>query len=289
MRTHSHSSEIRRILVALDASPHSLAALEAAVDFAARIQAELTGLFVEDVELLRLADSPYAFEILLPSATIVPLERAAMEAKLKAHSEGVKNALAAAAQRARVPWSFRTARGHVASEILAALAEADLLAMATIGSTFGRHFRFGSAALDSAKSALPVLLLPAHGRPLKGHLLVLYDGSAAARRQMSFAAGLASAGANRITVLLASVDQKRVGEWKEELKGLLGGSGADITYRSFDPKDDAALVRAIKAEKEGVLLLAGRIFLEKLRNLESYLDESEMSLLLCDGSEVEAE
>jgi K+-sensing histidine kinase KdpD len=51
---------IRRILVALDASPDSLAALKTAADLARRMEAELMGLFVEDIELLRMADSPYA-------------------------------------------------------------------------------------------------------------------------------------------------------------------------------------------------------------------------------------
>ena len=43
---------IRRILVALDASPHSLAALEAASELADALKAELVGIFVEDVNLL---------------------------------------------------------------------------------------------------------------------------------------------------------------------------------------------------------------------------------------------
>ena len=52
----------RRILVALDASPHSLAALEAAAELAASLRAELIGLFVEDANLLRVAGFPFARE-----------------------------------------------------------------------------------------------------------------------------------------------------------------------------------------------------------------------------------
>ena len=40
---------IRRILVAIDGSSHSLAALDAAADLASRLRAELSGLFVEDI------------------------------------------------------------------------------------------------------------------------------------------------------------------------------------------------------------------------------------------------
>lgn len=65
---HSNAALIRRILVALDTSPSSQAALEAAVALAERLNAEVCGLFVEDVDLLRVAESPYAREILYPSA-----------------------------------------------------------------------------------------------------------------------------------------------------------------------------------------------------------------------------
>ncbi|MGB7837261.1 MAG: universal stress protein, partial [Terrimicrobiaceae bacterium] len=59
---------IRRILVALDASAHSRAALEAACELALGLDAELSGLFVEDINLLRLAQLPFASEISYPSA-----------------------------------------------------------------------------------------------------------------------------------------------------------------------------------------------------------------------------
>ena len=50
---------IRRILVALDASPSSLVALEEAAKLAAVWDAELAGVFVEDSELLRMAQLPF--------------------------------------------------------------------------------------------------------------------------------------------------------------------------------------------------------------------------------------
>jgi nucleotide-binding universal stress UspA family protein len=212
-----------------------------------------------------------------------------MESKLRAHSEGARTALAKAAERKRVPWSFRTARGHVASEILAALAEADLLAMATLGHPFRRYFRFGSAAPERVETELPVLLLAARGAPFKGHLVVLYDGSPAAKRRISIAAELARAGANRITILIAAADRQSAERMQHGLESFLAGCGAEIHFRSFDSKDEAALIRAVKAEREGVLLLPGRKALEKHPDLESYLDESEMSLLLCDGSEADEE
>ena len=54
---------VRRILVALDGSVHASGALEAATALAARLHAELEGIFVQDVDLARLAALPIGREI----------------------------------------------------------------------------------------------------------------------------------------------------------------------------------------------------------------------------------
>ena len=63
MSEEKHDLIIRRILVGLDASPRSLSALEVACDLAARFRAELEGLFVEDIDLLRACELPFTREI----------------------------------------------------------------------------------------------------------------------------------------------------------------------------------------------------------------------------------
>ena len=54
---------VERILVAIDASPGSLAAAETAARLAALLNAELEGLFVEDDRLLRLPAAPLARQV----------------------------------------------------------------------------------------------------------------------------------------------------------------------------------------------------------------------------------
>jgi nucleotide-binding universal stress UspA family protein len=281
---------IRRILVALDASSHSLAVVEAAVELAARLEAELLGLFVEDIELLRLADSPYARELLYPSAKEVPLSRTSMEAKLRAQSEQARKALVASAERSQVRCSFRIVRGEVTSEILAAASEADLLALGRIGWSFGSPVRMGSTALEFATSAIPVLLVSEQGVPPDVRLVVHYDGSAAARRGLLTAAQLARPGKGGITVLLAAANRQRASMMQDEVNALLEGKGIAVRYREIDPQDEMSLFRALKAEKPGILVLGGRESLRKSQSIEVLLREIEMPLLLLgDGSEPEAE
>jgi nucleotide-binding universal stress UspA family protein len=101
MKQEEREPAIRRILVALDASRHSLAALEAAAELAARLKAELAGLFVEDINLVRLAGLPFAREIRYPSATIQQLDSPRLEQELKVQATRMRRALAAAAEQAQ--------------------------------------------------------------------------------------------------------------------------------------------------------------------------------------------
>jgi len=274
---------IRRILVALDSSPHSLAALEAAVDLAASVEAELAGLFVEDIELLRMADSPFARELLYPSATAAPVNRATMERKLRAQSEQARAALAAAAQRAQVPWSFRTVRGQVTPEVLAAAGEADLLAMGKLGWSLGAKVRIGSTALELALSTIPVLLLPEHRAFAKLPLLVYFDGSAAARRAILLSGQLVESSKRGMTVLVAAGGQESALKLQQEVEALLKGQGIQVRYRRIDSEDESGLIRALRGEEAGILVLGSRELLQKHRPVEAVLRESEMPVLLLGG------
>jgi len=118
---------LRRIVVGLDAGPRGRATLQAAAQLAARMQAELVGLFVEDIDLLHLAGLPFAREVGYPSATLRPLDVAAMERALRAAADEVHRMLAAIAGRGPLSWSFRIARGAVLSELRAAATEGDIV------------------------------------------------------------------------------------------------------------------------------------------------------------------
>ena len=55
--------EFRRIVVAIDGSPTSIAALEATAELASAWGSEVVGLFIEDTNLLRMASLPFAREV----------------------------------------------------------------------------------------------------------------------------------------------------------------------------------------------------------------------------------
>jgi nucleotide-binding universal stress UspA family protein len=268
---------LRRILVALDASPYSLAALDTAVRLAANANAELLGLFVEDSALLGAAEIPLARELSYFSASSEPLSRESVELKFRAQSKQIQAALARAAERARVASSFRCVRGHVSIEISSAAGDVDLLVIGRTGWSVGRHSRIGSTALEIASGSVPVLLLPERGIPEKVHLVVYFDGSKPAERALRAARELAEAGLDGVAVLAPS--GLAIPDSLTE-SFLVNGTPVEIRSRSFDPSSETSLLQALKAESDGILVVGSRDLLRNLPPLQAILCDLEMPVLL---------
>jgi hypothetical protein len=103
---------VARLLLALDAASHDPASVESAVALAARLQIELLGLFVEDADLLRVAGLPFVREVAMSTALDRGLGGGELERSLRTLAAEAERALAEAAGRAQVKWSFRTVRGR---------------------------------------------------------------------------------------------------------------------------------------------------------------------------------
>ena len=121
----------RRVVVALDASAPSREAARTAAELARRLGAvEVTGVFVEDVNVVRLGSLPTAREIRLPEGTERAIDLETLETELRAAASRARQALAHEASVERVAWSFEVRRGPVMNVVLAATGETDLLVLA---------------------------------------------------------------------------------------------------------------------------------------------------------------
>lgn len=267
---------IRRILVALDASPQSNAALDMAARLAATMQAELAGLFVEDVNLLRMAEAPSAREIAYPGQAAAT-SRTSMERTLRARSEQIRGTVAAAAHRAKVPWSFRTVRGQVTAALRSAISEHDMIAIGRIGWSFGRRLRIGSTALELVTSSIPLLLISQGATLGQLRLLVYYDATLPSRNALLFAAQLAAAGAKGLIVLIKAADYEKE---LAEIRKLLKGQTSEVRCERIDLDETESLLRAVKEEGSVLLILAGRQLLNDRKAFETLLRELELPMLL---------
>ena len=197
---------VRRILVALDASAYSHAALAAAVTLATRFQSDVEGLFVEDINLLRLAELPFAREFRFGQAGPRPVASEDVQRGLRARAALLRHEVEELTSEHKLRGSFRVARGAVAGEVLAAAREADLLALGRTGHSLARRARFGSTARAAIANAVSAVLL-VQPEMEAGPVLVFYDGSAAGARALALAAQLAGE-ANELRILVWGPDEE---------------------------------------------------------------------------------
>jgi nucleotide-binding universal stress UspA family protein len=269
---------IRRILVALDASRHSLAALEAAAELAASMEAELQALFVEDANLLRLAGLPLARELRYPFVAPVPLDRARMERALRAQAAQARQALARASEERHIQWSFRVVRGEVALEVLAAALEVDLLTLGKASRPLTPRVRLGSTARAAAADASCCVLLLQRDMGIRPPVLTTYDGTSSARQALAMAARLARKEGGDLTVLIVADAPETVQRLQAQASDLLRGQGVAARYRRLTGAKAATLTHEVRTEGSGVLVLSSTVLSQEA--LQTLLDEVGCPVLL---------
>jgi nucleotide-binding universal stress UspA family protein len=271
---------IRRILVGLDASGHSLAALEAAADLAARLEAELVGLFVEDINLLRLAELPFAREVGGFSATRRRLDSRQMERQLHVQAERARRALETHARRVQVHWSFQVTRGGVALELLTAASDADLVILGRASHFASSTGQLGSTARGVVAGATCPALVITQGKQLGLPVLVVFDGSPLAWKTLTVAAGLVRGEDRYLAIFVLAEGMQQAQGLKRRIAGWLRERKLVARYRLLARPSLSRLVEMIEREGCGTLVLqATSIYLEGAELL-TLLDELELPVFL---------
>ena len=129
---------MRRIAVTLDACQVSSSTLEEAVQLAARMGAKLEGIFVEDIDLIQLAELPFLREVRSVSRSENAINLTRMEQELRVLARRAERLLGEHAARQNVSWSFRIWRGSIDTELLTADTDADVFALTRMGATWAR-------------------------------------------------------------------------------------------------------------------------------------------------------
>lgn len=182
---------IRRILVALDTSSRGTAAAQAAAELAGTMQAELLGLFVEDMNLLNLAGLPFAREQGLTSACSRLLDFDDIERAMRSQAAQVERLLARTAERQQLRWSFQVTRGQVVAEVLSAGQDMDLVVLGKTGRSITAKLRGPRLAGEEVPARRPVLLV--------------FDGSESSFRALSVAARLARSASRALVLMIPEI------------------------------------------------------------------------------------
>lgn len=239
------SGDIARILVALDATAETGAAIAAAVGLAARARTPLHAVFVEDEDLLSLAGLPVARQV-ITGAAAAPLTTADVELQLRAAAARAQQSILAAARERSLDCTFEIVRGG-AETALSIAAEGDLVVAGASARPVARHFRvesLWSQALDRMPGRL-LLARPSRNEDGRGVVVLLRGRGSAAERLLAAAAQIAELSGRPLTVIgpPGHVGAENVAEWvAARLAPAMVGGQIEMA-----PADPAAL-RARLAE-----------------------------------------
>jgi nucleotide-binding universal stress UspA family protein len=251
------SSPLHRILVALDASPQSQAALDAAVRLAADFEAEVRGLFVEDETLLRAAQLPFAEEVRSYTAPPKRLDDRRMQRQLRYQAEYAERSLQHAAEQAEVAHDFEVVQGNVPRELLRAATEADLLVLGKTSTASSRRRLGTTCQTVLANASTPVLVLREAVAPQRP-ILTYYDGSDAAEAALRMAVQLSVRGGRRpLTVLLPPSDEAETDRLRDEVKARYGSADVPLHVHPLTPAERRRLSAFARRNGGLVVLPAG--------------------------------
>lgn len=244
MESKEQRPVIHRILVAMDASPSSMAAMEAAVDLAAGMRAEVLGLFVEDANILRMAQLPIAQEVSHYTASVRRVRPERIERQLRAQAAGARRALAHEAVRRGVHWTFFIARGDISLELLAKAEGADLIIVGKSGWSGGR--RLGSTTRIVIRESNTLTLVVQHGVTVVRPVVAVFDGSEVGSRGLMAAQMLASHGGQPLNVLIAATHDQEARELQDRAAAELRGARTPVAFHRVWVSDSLQLARTIE-------------------------------------------
>ena len=223
---------MRRIAVTLDACQVSSSTLEEAVLLAARMGAQLEGIFVEDIDLIQLAELPFLREVRSVSRSEIAINLTRMEQELRVLARRAERLLGEHAARQNVSWSFRIWRGSIDTELLTADADADVFALTRMGTRLAR---------PATKKAVSVV----------------FTGTEASRRALETAMSLTIDPYKELNILLPAEKEAEATRLQELATRQLGEQAVSA---EFIPLKDGSLneVLDVLADSNSAVLIVER-------------------------------
>lgn len=264
--THEHPAGLR-IWVALDESPRSAAALTAAATLADELDAELAGLFIEDIDVQHLSGLPFAREFSLLTGAGRPLSQSDIERTWRHQATTLQRHLAEAAGRQRLRWSFRVARGRMPAEVETLAQSFDLVVLGKQRASRVVAFRQAAVRLASSK-------------PQAGPVLVLFEAMPASASSLAMSVMLARRNGAELVVLVSATSKEAFQAACAAARLALserGASGRCVWLRALDA---SGFVEAARHEDAGCLVLADRERFLREAGFERMADEIECPIVL---------
>ncbi len=252
---------IGRVLLALQTSEPAPALLSTAIALARSLPAQLAGLFVEDIDLLRLAALPFTREVGAASGTVRPIDLRDVERALKRQAEQARQSLASVAQELQLPWSFQVARGTLLDEVLAAAAP-DIV---VTGKQRSAARSIGARSPTAGREQL---------------VSTLFDASDAAFRALTVALHVAEGHPELLSLLVPADQAERLKELERLAADWLKVPVASMTLQLVTAPGALALIQHTRGQRSRALVLPASSLPDARRQVRVLLEVSDCPIVL---------
>jgi len=194
------SDMFKEILVALDHSHHSRAALELAASMAELMQAKIHGVFVRDDQWLRISNITSLAEIDELTGNISPIGSNSVMQEIRNLEKTIQEYFEFVSRRHQLSHTWSSVQGSVAEKVIEASKSSDIITIGSRGRSHIKSRKIGSTALSILQTAdKPVLIL--QERHSLGPPVVVFDGSQRSLSGLRFASDIAEKNETRLFII----------------------------------------------------------------------------------------
>lgn len=246
---------LRRILVAVDTSSHSLAALEAAAIIARKMEADIHGLFVQDEIWEKLSRLPSIATINELTGETKSLEEKSLERQVEHQKRRLRRHLKTLSRKHNISHRWNTVQGRVEEEILQAAEEADLITIGRRGHSFPEKKQLGSSAKAIIRLADKPILLLKKGLKLGNPITVVYDASEESRRCLHLGLSLARKNDSTLTILVMDNKSGLPGKRDADLEEMIESTQIPVNIQLFQNPTIWSFTHAVNRRESGLLVI----------------------------------
>jgi hypothetical protein len=278
MAERANHQSFHRILVALDATRASWSVLESAALLAEALEYELVGLFVEDSDLVALANLPFSREV-RRTGVIQNLDPEVLKKEVDAHAAAARYAIREIAVRHNVRWSFRSVRGDVDAEFTAAAAEVDIVCVSRRRPGRYRRAPVGSPARVALDRNAPVLVAGQLSDRIDKPVAVIVDQSDDALDAARLAGRIAAKARTGLVVLEFLPLEADIAAVRARIERALP-AGEKARYVLLSREDPCGLLDGLRRNDYSLVVYGVRESLPTPAWLDYVADAGECPLLL---------
>lgn len=246
-----------RVLVLIDGSRMSYAALEAAADIAGKRDAEILGVFVEELNLLRSAGYGFSREVGSVSGISRPFDATILEQRMRRLADHARAALAGAVRPRGGKAALSIARGHVIDEVLAMAGPDDLLVLGRAGWSIPAGARLGSTARGLIRqSPGKVLLWCEQKLPYQNRVVVFLNDHDEPNHRAALAAAEISRHSHQPVTIILDADGEPAADRLDAIRHDLDVLGTGTRVRVMPDTHPATIARVLREEQASQLVIS---------------------------------